>query len=243
MLALLLIFELIILWLITRRLTQNLYVSLFLMTKSRPVAISIISFLFFPGTVIHELSHLFTAEILGVHTGGLTLAPEGLENPNVRTGSVMISKTDPIRRAIIGIAPLFVGITTLTLLSTILPNLYSQTALDFQNNILFSSISIYYLLLTLYSLFAISNSMFSSPEDMDGFPGVAIGLSLIGLAAYFSGITMALPPQWMSSIQQTLSTLTISMGYIVGFNLLLFGISVSGISLAEKVSGRKIVKK
>jgi len=250
MFTLLLIFELIILWMITRRLTQNLYLSLFLMTKSRPVAISIISFLYFPGTVIHELSHLFTAEILGVHTDGLTLAPdlpagrqEDLKNPNVRTGSVMISKTDPIRRAIIGIAPLFVGITTLTLFSTILPNLYSQTALDFQNNILFSSISIYYLLLTLYSLFAISNSMFSSPEDMEGFPGVAIALSLIGLAVYFSGITVALPPQWMSSIQQTLSTLTTSIGYIVGFNLLLFGLSVSGISIAEKVSGRKIVRR
>lgn len=213
------------------------------MTRSRPVAISIISFLYFPGTVVHELSHLFTAEILGVHTGGLTLSPEGLENPSVRTGSVMISKTDPIRRAIIGIAPLFVGITTLTLLSAILPNLYSQTALDFQNNILFSSISIYYLLLTLYSLFAISNSMFSSPEDMEGFPGVTIALSLIGIAAYFSGITMTLPPEWTSSIQQTLSTLTTSMGYIVGFNLLLFGISISCISLAKKVSGRKVVRK
>lgn len=243
MTLLILFFELGILWLITKKLTQNLYVSLFLMTRSRPVAISIISFLYFPGTVIHELSHLFTAEILGVHTGGLTLSPEGLENPNVRTGSVMISKTDPIRRAVIGIAPLFVGITTLTLLSAILPNLYSQTTLDFQNNILFSSISIYYLLLTLYSLFAISNSMFSSPEDMEGFPGVAIALSLIGIAAYFSGITMTLPPEWTSSIQQALSTLTTSMGYIVGFNLLLFGLSVSGISLAERVSGRKVVRK
>ena len=70
--------------------------------------------------------------------------------------------------------------------------------------------------------------------------GSGNGLSLIGLAAYFSGITMALPPQWMSSIQQTLSTLTISMGYIVGFNLLLFGISVSGISLAEKSVGERL---
>lgn len=224
----LLFFELIILWLITKKLTQNLYVSFFLMTRSRPVAISIISFLYFPGTVIHELSHLFTAEILGVHTSGLTLSPEGLENPNVRTGSVMIAKTDPIRRAIIGIAPLFTGVLALTGLSSLLQNPQQNLSIT---------------ILVIYALFAISNSMFSSPEDMEGFPGVAIALSLIGIAAYFSGITMALPPQWTSSIQQTLSTLTTSMGYIVGFNLLLFGLSVSGISLAEKISGRKIVKK
>lgn len=243
MFILLLVFELIILWLITRRLTQNLYVSLFLLTRSRPVAISIISFIFFPGTVIHELSHLFTAEVLGVHTGGLTLAPEGLEESNVRTGSVMISQTDPIRRAVIGIAPFFVGITALTLFSTFLPNVYRQTTLDFQNNILFSSISVYYLIFTMYSLFAISNSMFSSPEDMEGFPAVAITLSLIGVAAYFSGINIGLPIQWMETIQQTLSNLTTNMGYITGFNIVLFGLSFSGIALAEKISGRKIARR
>lgn len=243
MLTLLLVFELIILWLITRRLTQNLYVSLFLLTKSRPIAIGIISFIFFPGTVIHELSHLFTAEILGVRTGGLTLAPEGLEESNVRTGSVMISKTDPIRRALIGIAPLFVGITALTMLSSFLPNLYIQTALDFQNNMVFSGISLYYLLFTLYSLFAISNSMFSSPEDMDGFPAVAIALSLIGVAAYFSGIAIGLPFYWIELVQQMLKNLTAHMGYIVGLNLLLFGISLGSISIAEKISGRKIVNR
>lgn len=241
MLTLLLVFELVILWIITRRLTQNLYVSLFLLTKSRPVAISIITLLYFPGTVIHELSHLFTAEILGVKTGGLVLSPEGLEESNVRAGSVMISKTDPIRRAIIGIAPLFVGIATLTVLSTFLPNLYTQVTIDFQNNILFSSLSLYYLLFTLYSLFAISNSMFSSPEDMEGFPAVAIVLALIGVAAYFSGITIGLPLSWIEQIQKILTNLTTNMGYIVGLNIVLFALSFSAITIAEKVSGRKIV--
>lgn len=263
MLALLLVFELIILWMITRKLTQNLYLSLFLLTKSRPAAISIISFIFFPGTVIHELSHLFTAEILGVRTGGLTLAPEGLQESNIRTGSVLISKTDPIRRAIIGIAPVIVGLISLSTLSYFLAQIINGSAVSsppgnflpnpqlsngwdkflyFPSEILGSS-SLWMILGIFYLIFAISNSMFSSPEDMEGFPGVAIALSLIGLAAYFSGISVALPPPWMSSIQQTLSTLTISMGYIVGFNLLLFGLSVSGISIAEKVSGRKIVRK
>lgn len=227
MLTLLLVFELIMLWLITRRLTQNLYVSFFLITRSRPVAIGIISFIFFPGTVIHELSHLFTAEILGVRTGGLTLSPEGLEEANVRTGSVMISKTDPIRRALIGIAPLIIGIIALTGLSSFLQN-PQHGVLTF---------------LILYALFAISNSMFSSPEDMDGFPAVAITLALIGVAAYFSGIAIGLPFYWIEWIQQMLTNLTAHMGYIVGFNLILFGISFGSISIAEKISGRKIVNR
>ena len=240
---LVIVLELVILWLITRRLTQNLYIGLFLLSKSRAIAIGIISFFFFLGTIIHELSHLFVAEILGVHTSGLTLTPEGLEESNVRTGSVMISQTDPIRRAVIGIAPLFVGITTLTLLSTVLPNVYTQTMIDFQNGIAFSQGNIYLLGLILYAFFAVSNTMFSSPEDMEGFPAVAITLSLIGAAAYFSGISVGLPQAWLDTIQQTLSTLTTSMGYIVGFNLCLFALSFGGISLAEKLSGRKIARK
>jgi hypothetical protein len=48
-----------------------------------------------------------------VHTGGLTLVPEGIEKTNVRTGSVMIAQTDPLRRAIIGVAPVFVGLAAL----------------------------------------------------------------------------------------------------------------------------------
>ena len=82
--------------------------------------------------------------------------------------------------------------------------------------------------------------MFSSPEDMDGFPAVAITLSLIGVAAYFSGIFIGLPFYWIEWIQQMLTNLTVHMGYIVGFNLILFGLSLGGISLAEKISGRKV---
>lgn len=239
----LLVLELVILWLITRRLTQNLYIGLFLLTKSRPIAIGVISFFFFIGTIIHELSHLFVAEILGVHTSGLTLTPEGLEESNVRTGSVMISQTDPIRRAVIGIAPLFVGITTLTLLSTVLPNIYTQTVVDFQNGIAFSQGNVYLLGLILYAFFAVSNTMFSSPEDMEGFPAVAITLALIGAAAYFSGVSVGLPETWIMKVQNILTNLTTSVGYIVGFNLLLFGLSFGGITLSEKISGRKIVRK
>ena len=170
MYILLLVFELIVLWFITRRLTQNLYVALFLLIRSRPIAIAIISFFFFPGTIIHELSHLFTAEILGVHTSGLTLTPEGLEESNVRTGSVLIAKTDPIRRAVIGVAPVFVGLGALFTISYLLPQF---------------AFSYWVLGIGYWVLFAVSNTMFSSPEDMEGFPAVAITLSYRNRCIFF----------------------------------------------------------
>ena len=144
MMLLFLIIELTFLYLLSRRVIGTLYRLLQMLTRSRPMAIWIVSIIFFPGTVVHELAHLFTAEILGVRTGKLTLVPESLEGNEINAGAVMIAATDPFRRTLIGLAPVYVGIIVLVATSslTVLP------------------------ILTFYIMFAVSNSMFSSEEDM-----------------------------------------------------------------------------
>ena len=132
--------ELILLFLVSGRVTRQIYRVLLVFTRSRSISISLITALLYPGTIIHELSHLFTAEILGVRTGKLTLVPESLDTRDIHAGSVEIAHTDPFRRAIIGLAPFFVGLIALFGLSSILPNLWTQTIAALQNNILFSSI-------------------------------------------------------------------------------------------------------
>lgn len=234
--------ELLVLWLLSRRLSQNLYIAAFLLTKSRPVAIGFLSLLFFPGTVIHELAHLFTAEILGVRTSGLTLVPEGLEEKNVKTGSVAIAQSDPIRRAIIGIAPVFVGLGTLGILSYFLPGIWVQTQIDATQGILFSSPSVYYMLLTIYSLFAVSNTMFSSPEDMEGFWPVVIVLSLVAGAAYIAGIRINLTASTSTAITTFLQSAAINIGYVAALNIGLFALSTLLIRGVEKITRRTLVR-
>lgn len=234
---------LIVLYFLSRSLTQNLYVALFLLTKSREVSVGLLSFLFFPGTVVHELAHLFVAEILGVRTGGLTLTPEAIESPEVRTGSVAISQTDPVRRAIIGLAPVFVGLGGLFLLSYFLPGLWEQTSIDIANGIAFSQPSLYYLLLALYGLFAVSNTMFSSPEDMEGFWPVFIIIALIAAASYMAGIRITLPDTAITSLADVIAGLAINVAYITGFNVVLFGVSQLLILGVEKATGRRFVRK
>ena len=90
MMLALLFAELTALYFLSRWLTKKLYFFFLLVFKVRSVAISGVTLLLFPGTVIHELSHLFTAEILGVPTGKLNLVPEG-----VRPSS--FSRSDPIK--------------------------------------------------------------------------------------------------------------------------------------------------
>lgn len=235
--------EIIILYFLTRHLTQNLYIAAFLLTKSRAVSVGFLSLIFFPGTVIHELAHLFTAEILGVHTGGLTLVPEGIEQTNVRTGSVSIAQTDPLRRAIIGVAPVFVGLASLFTISYFLPTLWEQTAIDFQNGIAFSQYSLYALLLSLYALFAVSNSMFSSHEDMEGFWPVAIVAILVVGALYIAGIKFSLPESAISGVSTFAQSLAKNLGGAVLLNITLFALSHLAIYGVQKMTGRTFVQK
>src|SRR5947209_5745118 len=99
--------ELIGIYVLSRALTQTIFNLTYLLTRARSIAVTLITLLNFPGTVIHELAHLFTAEILGVHTGKLSLVPESIAEPNIKAGSVMIAATDPFRRYAIGLAPVF----------------------------------------------------------------------------------------------------------------------------------------
>lgn len=259
MIALLIILaELGLLYFSSRRLTQNLYVSVFLLTKSRPVAISFLSILFFPGTVIHELAHLFTAEILGVRTSGLTLVPEGIEQKDVKTGSVSIAQSDPIRRAIIGIAPVFVGLIALGAVSYFLSQLlFPTTSLPpgalaspqpegYIHVVPYlSSISgLQWLIFAglCYGIFAISNTMFSSKEDMEGFWPVVIVITILVGAAYFAGIRISLTEPVLSNVMQFFQSIAVNLGYVTGLNIVLFILSKLLTKGVEKITKRKLAQ-
>jgi len=238
-----LLIELILLWILSRKLSQNLFIAVFLLTKSRPVAVGFLSLLFFPGTVIHELAHLFTAEILGVRTSGLTLVPEGIEEKNVRTGSVSIAQSDPIRRAIIGIAPIFVGLGALSLLAYFLPGIWEQVALDAQNGIVMTSYAIYVFILMVYALFAVSNTMFSSPEDLEGFWPVVGIIALLGTATYIAGIRINVTETTTANLVQFFRSAGFMLGYIAMLNICLFLLSKGSIRFVETLTKRRLIQR
>ncbi len=92
-----------------QQLLHNEIVGLFfLLTRKLNVALVIFSIIFFPGVLIHELSHWVMARILGVRTGKIWLIPERTPEGNLRMGYVETQKADLIRDALIGVAPLLV---------------------------------------------------------------------------------------------------------------------------------------
>ncbi|OGG23898.1 hypothetical protein A3A79_01720 [Candidatus Gottesmanbacteria bacterium RIFCSPLOWO2_01_FULL_43_11b] len=190
--------ELLLLFFLSKKLIQNIYTLFYLVIRNRPVALSIVTLLLFPGTVIHELSHLFTAEILGVRTGKLILAPESIRGSEIQAGSVAIVKTGPFRRILIGLAPLFWGMGALFVVSY------------FQN--------IPYIV-AFYLMFSISNSMFPSAIDMKESPGPILVVLIFFSAAYIAGIRLSLSGQPLEIITTLLYSLVQSLGIVLAVNI------------------------
>lgn len=246
MLIALLLIELLILFFISRRLTEHVYLLALILSRSRPVAISFVTLLLFPGTVIHELAHLFTAEVLGVHTGKLTLAPEAIRGDlsaqagEVQAGSVAIARTDPFRKAMIGIAPLVVGLVAYSMLSYWLPQFLAGLQMVPVDQWL-TTTSFYLVVGTFYLLFAISNSLFPSSLDLEGTPATFITIGVLLVAAYIAGIRISLNGQALAITNRILTSLTQSTMLVLALNgALLLTIWIL-LGLSGKVLKRKVI--
>ena len=179
----LLVLEIVALFLLSRKMSKTL---------SKFMSINFLSFLFLPGIIIHELSHLLIAVILFVPVGNMEFTPKKNDN-GVKLGSIEIGKTDPIRRSIIGFAPVLIGLTI------IIGIVYL-----FTSNILFfkdKEVYIFAIVVAglIYLLFAVSNTMFSSSRDMEGTVEILITLLIIFAAAYILGF------RWQLSFEKILT--------------------------------------
>jgi hypothetical protein len=168
--------EIIVLFLISRAVSRNLF---------KFMSVNLFSFVFSPGIVLHELSHFLMATVLFVSAGDMNFIPRKDGN-SVRLGSIEIAKTDPIRRSIIGFAPVLIGLVA------VLGIVYLFSA----NIIFLQSKGIYVfaiaILSVVYLLFAISNTMFASRRDLEGTAEIAITLLIAFAAAYFLGLRIPL---------------------------------------------------
>lgn len=145
---------------------------------SKFMSINLLSFVLLPGVIIHELSHMLIAVALFVPVGHVEFSPK--HGPGgLKLGSIEIAKTDPIRRSIIGFAPVFLGL--MIVLGIVY--LFTSNISFFKDPYLLGIV----LLAIGYLLFAISNTMFSSSRDMEGTVEILITLIIMVGAAYALG--------------------------------------------------------
>lgn len=168
------IFEIILLFILSKKLIKSIFLTLFKISKNHTMAINIMAIIFLPGTIVHELAHLFSAGMMLVYVGEIKVWPE-IEGNTVKLGSVQVGKTDPFRQTIIGVAPVIAGI-----LSIIGILYFAQLATGF---------IWWQVFLGLYLIFEISNTMFSSKRDIEGIIGFIVGIFitilLILIVLYF----------------------------------------------------------
>ncbi len=146
----LLILQILVIYFFSIYIQKKIFYLFYKSFKNSKISYYLISILYLPGTVFHELSHLFSALFLLTKINKIDLIPK-IGNKEVTLGSVSIEKTDFLRGFVIGISPLLFGIGFF----------YYIFHFNF-----FPSNSLITNLLFCYLFFSISSSMFSSKEDL-----------------------------------------------------------------------------
>ncbi len=162
--------ELVILLFLSKRLIYSTMRFLYKVFRKDSKVEKIFALIFLPGTFIHETAHFLSALFLLVPVGNIELMPRK-DGDNLKLGSVPIGKTDPFRRLIVGLAPLLFGLAIIFFI------IYWITSRNlFPENLLFS-------LFAVYLIFQVSNTMFLSKKDTEGFWIVGV-IFLVLFAGY-----------------------------------------------------------
>jgi len=111
---------------------------------------TLISLIFLPGTIVHELSHFFAAIVLFLPVKDIQIFPK-FEEGQIKLGQVFYVKKDFLRGILVGVAPFFGA-------------LFLFFGLSFFN--LFPNKNLGLNIFLIYLIFTVSSLMFSSKQDL-----------------------------------------------------------------------------
>jgi hypothetical protein len=224
------------LWLLSFVLAQHIQGLILLLGGSARVAVAVYDLLVLPGVVLHELSHMLAALVLGVRVLHVRLFQfRRLNDP--RQGEVVVANTDPVRMSLIGAAPLLGGVAVLGLLRPVLFTLLQGDQLSFdQLGILLGTPRA---LLILYLVVAVANTMFPSAADRQAWRVVALGVLAIGVLML--GLRLTLPAQWIQALFNASDVLRDLLWPVLLIDLLVLALVLLGEALVGRARGRRIV--
>jgi hypothetical protein len=170
---------------------KELQVLFYLITKRVDVAIILFSAAFFPGVLVHELSHYFMAKILRVQTGRVSLIPRDMQDGRLMLGFVEVAQSDIFRETLIGAAPLLTGSAIVAYAGIVKLKFNLVWASIFSGNISDFFDALVALpqqpdfFVWLYLAIAVSSTMMPSKSDRRAWLPVIAGLVLVfGLALW-----------------------------------------------------------
>ncbi len=160
-----------------------------LLTHSPAAALYVYHALVFPGTILHELSHLAAAWVLRVPAGRLSLLPALESTGSARLGSVHIAQVDPVRESMIGLAPLVTGLATIVLITSRVLQLPAAGALLSEPQAAIATLAgLPDAVLWLYPVLAIGNTMLPSASDRRAWLAGAAIVAVLAGTLYLLGV-------------------------------------------------------
>ncbi|MGZ6347483.1 MAG: hypothetical protein ACXWNC_07965 [Anaerolineales bacterium] len=203
-----------------RALHHEIQAFFLILTRSAGVMQVLFAMIFFPGVLLHELSHFLSANLLGVQTGRFSLIPQALPDGKLRLGFVETATGGFVRDALIGAAPLVTGSAFVALTA-----IYLLKLLPVWDVLRSSDWGTFWVLLKavpnspdfwlwFYLTFTISSTMLPSQSDRHAW--LPLGILLVGLIGV---AILAGAGTWM------LSNLAPRFNQFLGALAMIFGLS------------------
>jgi hypothetical protein len=199
-----------------------------------------------PGVVVHELSHWLAATILGVPVRKLSIGPVlRRRSRRVSFGSVHVSKVDPFRGSLIGLAPLLGGTGVILLIGNLVlgvgglaETVASQgTAgmLSALGSALQQAIQVPDVGLWFYLIFAVSNAMLPSESDLAAVRPVLIFVGMVAAVVLVAGGVPAIPPAVARTVSHLAAYLASALAITLAVDLV-FGLAIAALTwLSEHI--------
>jgi len=183
--------------------------------------------LFLPGIIVHELSHLLMARLLGLRAGRFRVWPEVQRN-SIGLGSVSVEQADALRGSLVGAAPLISGTALLTLLG--LSVLRADEVVELLAYGDWSALVAAFWgalqgpdgLVATYAMFAIGNMMMPSQSDRQAWRGPLLFVSVISVLYVVVGLPAEPLLAVLDWVTPLFAILNLALFFVVLIDVLLF---------------------